>query len=186
MAEISTRDTIVPGCLEIETPCSSDQRGSFAKPFSWTAFSDAGFELTVSEIFHSTSRRGVVRGLHFQLPPRDLMKLVWCVRGQVLDVVVDLRAGSPAYASHHAVELHGNDGTAVLVPQGCAHGFQALSEEAIVGYAVTESFDSSCDAGVHWASAGIVWPLEDTVVSDRDSALPDLAAFDTPFRYSGD
>jgi dTDP-4-dehydrorhamnose 3,5-epimerase len=178
--------TTVPGCFELELPASRDRRGEFVKAYQASVLHDLGLDFAVGEIFSSWSARDVVRGLHFQLPPREVAKLVWCPRGTVFDAVVDLRTGSPAFGRHCVVELSDAQHNAVFVPKGCAHGFATCSEEALVVYAVDIEFDEECDAGVRWDSAGIAWPVADPVISDRDAALPPLSEFASPFVFSSE
>ena len=129
----------------------------------------------------SSSRQDVLRGLHFQLPPHDSTKLVVCLTGRILDAVVDLRTDSETFGRHELVELDAHEPAAVFVPRGCAHGFLVLSPEALVAYATDEEFDAELDSGVHWASAGIPWPIADPVISDRDAAFVDVSDFQSPF-----
>jgi dTDP-4-dehydrorhamnose 3,5-epimerase len=179
--KLQSRPTTIPGCLEIEFPSSIDRRGSFIKLFHASTFSDAEIPLDVHELFVSSSHQDVIRGLHFQLPPRDVTKLVVCLTGCILDAVVDLRTDSPTYGQHDVVELDAERPAGVLVPRGCAHGYAVLSHEALVAYVTDEEYDATLDAGIHWASAGIAWPVGTPVVSDRDGAFEDLADFDSPF-----
>jgi dTDP-4-dehydrorhamnose 3,5-epimerase len=183
---VDTRPTSIPGCVELELPASLDRRGDFVKAYQASAFEAVGLDLPIREIYLSRSARGVVRGLHFQLPPHDIAKLVWCPRGTLFDAVVDLRAGSPAFGAHCVVELSDERHNALFVPKGCAHGFAACSEDAIVAYAVDGEFDADCDAGIRWDSAGIAWPVTDPVLSDRDAGLPRLEDFESPFVFAGE
>lgn len=175
--------TTVEGCSEIELDPSFDRRGSFLKLFQSTAFSRLGLSLDVRELFISRSVRDVLRGLHFQAPPADVAKLVSCLAGAVLDVVVDLRVGSPTYLGHCAVELSAERANAILVPFGCAHGFLTTSDEAVVMYAQSGEHDPLREGGVLWSSAGIAWPVAEPILSDRDASFPTLAGLDSSFRY---
>lgn len=172
----------IPGCAEVRVPHHPDERGFLTKFFQASAWRAAGADLRVDEVFVSRSRRGVLRGLHFQVPPHPVVKVVWCAEGSILDAVVDLRTDSPTFGEHRTFALGAAGDRAVLVPVGCAHGFLATSEHALVCYLQQGEFDPRCDAGIHWASAGIEWPVADPVVSARDEALPPLDAFVSPFR----
>lgn len=185
MGGLTVQATSIPGCLELHLPCFEDDRGRLVKPFQRSAFADAGLPTEFVEQFYSRSRAGVVRGLHFQTPPRALAKLVTCVAGAAWDVVLDLRAGSPAYGRHLPIGLSAAQANAILIPQGCAHGFLAASD-AVLAYWVTAEHSPGHDAGVRWDSAGIEWPLDGgpPTVSARDAALPALADYATPFRYA--
>ncbi len=179
-------ETAIPGCAEITYRHFEDERGAFVKVFQASVFERHGLPGGYAEIFHSSSRRDVIRGLHFQTPPHDIGKLVTCVGGAAWDVVVDLRAGSPAFGRHATFELSADRATAVVVPLGCAHGFLARTDDAVVLYTATGEFSPEHDAGIRWDSAGIDWPLQgrDPIVSGRDAALPALADFDTPFTFT--
>lgn len=173
----------IPGCARLDLFRAEDDRGGFVKLFERSTFAAAGLDPDVAEAFCSTSRRGVVRGLHFQLPPADHAKTVTVLSGRVLDVVVDLRTDSPTYGRHARFDLD-EAGAGVHIPVGCAHGFQALTDEATMVYLVSTEHSPEHDTGVRWDSAGIEWPLPPTVISDRDRALPPLAEFDSPFRLA--
>lgn len=181
------RPTSIPGCVELDFREARDARGSFTKLFQASVFAALGLPVSYPELFHSTSARGVVRGLHFQTPPHDIGKLVSCVSGAAMDVVVDLRVGSPAFGSHATFELSGERANAVFVPCGCAHGFLSQRDGTVVLYATTGEFSPPHDAGIRWDSAGIDWPLDGRapVVSARDAALPQLEEFNSPFRFAG-
>jgi dTDP-4-dehydrorhamnose 3,5-epimerase len=183
---VRAEPTDLPGCVLVRLDPHEDERGGFLKLFRHDAFVGLGLDPTLAEVYWSTSRRGVVRGLHFQVPPRDHAKTVAVVRGAIHDVVVDLRVGSPAYGRHVEVTLEADTGCALHVPTGCAHGFQALSDDAVVLYLVGTEHSPDHDAGIRWDSVGACWPLDDVVVSDRDAALPPLAEFTSPFVDPGD
>lgn len=176
----------MPGCLEVAVPCFEDARGSLVKPVQRSAFADLGLPADFSETFFSRSARGVLRGLHFQTPPRALDKLVMCVSGEAFDVVLDLRKGSPTFGEHVVIGLSERRASAVLVPAGCAHGFLALAADTVLLYWVTEEHSGPHDAGIRWDSADIPWPLDEApVVSPRDAALPALADYCSPFTFTG-
>ena len=176
------RETSIPGCLEIELPVSRDKRGSFTKSFRRDWWHQAGLKTEFLEEYHTLSGRGVLRGLHFQLPPRAVAKLVYCPWGEVLDAVVDLRSGSPAYGRHQLFDLKD---TALYLPRGLAHGFYVLSDSALMVYKVSDYYAPELDAGILWDSAGIPWPDEKPLISNRDAGFPDLKDFKTPFRFEG-
>ena len=187
MGDLQLCESGIPGCFEVRVNPLGDQRGAFVKVFQTSTFAALGVDFEIRELFYSVSRCGVVRGLHFQLPPREMAKLVFGASGHALDFVVDLRVGSPTFGQHRCFELDADRRTAVFVPVGCAHGFAALGDECVVGYAVSREFDPAYDSGIHWDSAGIDWPVRAPIVSDRDAALVRLDAFESPFRFqSGD
>ncbi len=173
----------IPGCLELQPKILEDARGRFVKVFHEQAFAEHGLETKFAEEYYSISSKNVIRGLHFQLPPMDHVKMVYCVEGEVIDVVVDLRVGSPAYGQHAIFELSAQKANSVYIPKGLAHGFCVLSEEAIMVYKVGTVYSPKHDAGISWDSVGIVWPTSEANLSLRDKNFPTLAQFDSPFIY---
>jgi dTDP-4-dehydrorhamnose 3,5-epimerase len=180
---VDAEPTAIPGCKRLRLVRHEDARGDFVKVLRRDEYAAAGLDPTVAELYWSTSRRGVVRGLHFQSPPHDHAKTVSVLRGAAHDVVVDLRVGSPAYGTAVELQLDAADPAAVHVPAGCAHGFQSLADDTVVAYLVGTEHAPSHDDGIRWDSAGVDWPIADAVVSERDAAFPALADFDSPFRY---
>ena len=178
------RETGIPGCFEITPHLFTDERGSFVKTFHQDLFQQHGLETEWREEYYSVSRKGVLRGLHFQVPPHDHAKLVYCTAGMVLDAVLDLRVGSPAYQRHELFELNAETAHMLYLPKGVAHGFYTLSDSATMMYKVSTVYAPACDTGILWNSAGIPWPDSHPVVSQRDGNLPELSDFsDNPFRY---
>lgn len=176
--------TAIPGCFELIPKILTDQRGSFIKTYQRELFERAGLETDWREEYYSTSNKGVLRGLHFQLPPHDHVKLVYCTAGAVLDVVLDLRVGSPAFGTHVRFGLDGADARMIYLPKGCAHGFYTLSATATMMYKVSTVYAPDHDAGILWNSAGIEWPDAAPIMSERDKTFPTLANFAAnPFSY---
>lgn len=158
-------------------------RGRFVKVFHKQTFAEKGLETHFAEEYYSISHKNVIRGLHFQLPPMDHVKMVYCVQGEVLDVVLDLRVGSPTYGEHVLFELSAAKANSIYIPKGMAHGFCAVSELAILVYKVGTIYSPNHDAGVLWNSAGIAWPTKQPILSARDQSFPTLDKFISPFRY---
>jgi len=176
--------TTIPGCFEIIPSVFTDDRGSFFKTFHRDLFEQHGLEVDWREEYYSTSRKGVLRGLHFQVPPHDHAKLVYCTSGEVLDVVLDLRDGSPTFGTHTMFQLNAKTANMVYISKGCAHGFYTLSEQATMMYKVSTVYAQAHDAGLLWNSAGIPWPDDTPIMSERDKAFPTFSEFTTnPFRY---
>lgn len=171
----------LPGVLELRPVVRGDRRGRLVKTIHAGFFAEHGMATSYSEQYFSESVQGVVRGLHFQSPPHDHHKLVTCLDGEVIDVVVDLRKSSRTYGRHACFRLDGRRANQVYIPTGFAHGFCALSSKATLLYNVGTVYAPSHDGGIRWNSAGIEWPVDDPVVSDRDAALPTLAEFASPF-----
>lgn len=179
--------TDIEGPLVIEPKVFGDARGYFFESFSQREFDAKVGELRFVQDNESCSRRGVMRGLHFQMPPFTQAKLVRCVRGAVLDVAVDIRRGSPTYGRHVAVELTEDNHRQFFVPKGFAHGFSVLSEVAVFQYKCDEFYHPAADAGISILdeSLGIDWriPLEEAVLSEKDTRHPLLSGFESPFVY---
>jgi len=182
MFDIATCD--IPGVLEIRPVVRSDARGSFVKIFHQEIFARHGIALDFAEMYHTTSREGVIRGLHFQTPPHDYVKLVGCVSGAVFDAVVDLRRGSPTFGRHCAFRLSQAEGNLLYLPSGIAHGFCVEAGTATMLYVTSTVYAAEHDTGIAWDSAGIAWPVADALLSDRDRAFPRLQDFDSPFVYA--
>lgn len=161
----------IPGCLILRSAPFRDDRGAFVKTYNKGAFRGIGIEDDFVEEYYSVSRRGVVRGMHFQLPPSDHAKIVYCVRGSAFDVFLDARPSSPSFGSHGSCRISGGDGTMVYLPKGIAHGFQALEEDTILCYRVSSGYDPERDSGVRWDPFGCEWPEPPVSISGRDSAL---------------
>lgn len=176
-----TEPTNIAGCLEIRPQIRQDHRGRLVKVFQREAFRETGLCSDFSEDFYSVSHRGVIRGLHFQAPPADNIKLVYCLEGTIQDAAVDLRYNSPTYGQHALVVLSAEKGNMLYIPHGFAHGFCTLSNTAIVSYKTSTSYAPEYDQGIHWNSAGIPWVETAPKVSERDRTLPQLADFQTPF-----
>lgn len=183
---LEVRTTSIPGCFEIYPHVVSDDRGCFVKVFHVEAFAAHGLETVYVEEYYSVSRYGVIRGLHFQTPPMDHAKLVYCVEGRVQDVALDLRRGSPSYGRYELFELSAERANMVYLPQGIAHGFCVLSDAATLVYKVSTVYSVKHDAGVLWSSANIPWSVTDPILSARDRAHPPLVDFVSPFVYEGE
>ena len=171
---------LLPGVQLISLRTLADARGSFVKTFARSVFDAAGVAFDFREEFYSISHRNVVRGMHFQAPPHDHAKLVYCASGAVLDVLVDLRRG-PGQGRVESTVLRGDEPRALLVPSGVAHGFMALEEGSLMVYKTTSEYAASHDAGIRWDSIGFDWGVESPIVSERDSAHPALDQFASPF-----
>jgi dTDP-4-dehydrorhamnose 3,5-epimerase len=179
--------TAIPGLHVVHASCSTDERGAFTKTFIASEFTAAGLAKDFAEEYHTLTRGGVVRGMHFQVPPCDHEKMVFCLQGAIFDVVLDLRVGSPTYATSLSFRLSGADAVGLYIPSGCAHGFAVLSDQAITTYRTTTPYSPRHDAGVLWSSvAGVVWPLDAPIVSKRDARLPACADYSSPFTLAAE
>jgi len=180
------RNTVLPGCLQLQPRVQKDHRGRFVKVFNCEDFAARGLETRFVEEYYSVSTQGVLRGLHFQLPPHAHSKRVYCVQGRVMDVVVDLRADSPTYGRHVVINLDGGRGNMVYIPPGMAHGFYVADGSATLVYKVSSLYSPQHDSGIRWDSAGIAWPTDNPILSERDRGFATLADFPTPFRFGSD
>lgn len=146
---------------------SSDDRGEFRK----VLFAEDGSVLPISELFWSESRKGTIRGLHWQAGVADGFKIVWVTFGEVRDVVLDLRPTSSTWLNWQAVDLSRDSG-ALFVPPGCAHGFEVVSERAVVNYAQEKAYSEQLERGILWKSIPAAWMNDEPTLSLRDSAHP--------------
>ena len=134
------------------------------------------------EQYYTISKKGVLRGMHFQTPPREHNKLVYCTSGIILDVVLDLRIGSPSYLKHFSLNLSEEMGNILYLPAGLAHGFYSLTE-ATVSYNVSTVYAAEFDSGILWNSIGMTWPNMFPEISERDSKFSALENFQSPFKF---
>jgi dTDP-4-dehydrorhamnose 3,5-epimerase len=176
-------ETQLLGCYVIHSDVFTDHRGRFVKILQEPPFAERGLRTDFREVYYSVSKQRVLRGLHFQTPPHEHAKLVYCPLGRVLDVLVDIRAGSPTYRQHATFALSAQQGSSLYIPPGLAHGFYTVSDEALMVYHVTSAYAPAHDTGILWNSAGIAWPDAQPILSERDSRFPTLAGFQSPFRY---
>ncbi len=179
----------VPGPLIIKPNKFGDHRGFFSETFKNEALKAHGVDLTWVQDNHSFSAaRGVVRGLHFQTAPFAQAKIVRTTRGAILDVAVDVRAGSPTYGAHVAVELSDSNWTQLYVPVGFAHGFCTLTPDVEVIYKVTAGYSPEHEGGVLWndPDIGVDWPIADgeATLSARDLEWPSFSEFKSPFSFA--
>ena len=164
----------LPGLFRIGRQRLGDARGSLSRLFCAEELAEQGWSGPIAQInLTHTRARGTVRGLHFQHPPHAEMKLVSCVRGEAWDVAVDVRAGSPTFLRWHAERLSAEDGTALLIPPGFAHGFQVLSDEAELVYCHSVAYAPQAESGLHVRDVrlGIQWPLPVQGLSVRDAGF---------------
>ncbi len=175
------QSTALAGVHLLTLPHHPDERGHFVKTFHASTLQAAGLYLPLAESYFSTSKQGVIRGMHFQEPPHAHAKIVACPVGEIMDVVLDLRKSSATYGQHIRQPLSAENHQALYIPVGCAHGFQALSEGALTYYFVSSEHHGESDAGVRWDSFGMEWPLPGPLLSGRDRAFPALDAYTSPF-----
>lgn len=170
-------ETPLKDAYVIELEKRGDDRGFFARFFCINEFDRAGLRRDVVQINNSTSRdKGTLRGMHYQLAPKAEDKIVRCIRGGLLDVIVDLRPESPTFLKHFKIELTADNRTALFVPKGFAHGFITLEDNTEAFYLVTEFYAPDRERGLRYndPKLGIEWPMQPAVMSDKDKNWPDF------------
>jgi len=175
----------IPDVVLIEPRVFPDERGFFMETYKYSDFAAFGIKEQFVQDNHSRSKRGVLRGLHYQKPPKAQGKLVRVVVGEIFDVAVDIRKGSPWYGKWVGASLSAENKLMLYIPPGFAHGFCVLSEVAEVVYKATEEYSPEHDAGILWSDPeiGIQWPVKDPIVSLKDSRLPLLREIGDGFVY---
>ena len=165
------------GALLLEPKVWADQRGFFLESYNQRVFHDLGVDTVFVQDNHSKSARNTLRGLHYQIHPQPQAKLVRVVAGEIYDVVVDLRRSSPTYRRWAGFTLTAANRQMVLVPVGFAHGFCVLSESAEVLYKASDFYAPACERSFAWndPEIGIVWPVTEPVLSERDRQAPHFA-----------
>jgi dTDP-4-dehydrorhamnose 3,5-epimerase len=169
--------TAIPDVKVLRPPKFVDRRGFFSETYNKRVLAKAGIDLEFVQDNHALSvHRGVLRGLHFQIPPVAQHKLVRVIRGAVFDVAVDLRKGSPTFGKHVAVTLSAEEWNQLLVPVGFAHGFCTLADDTEVAYKMTDYYSPEHERGIIWndPALGISWPVsdEDAILSEKDRQWP--------------
>ncbi len=165
----------------IESNYSMDDRGSFTKMFNESEFRSMGLQTEYKETYYSKSKRDVIRGMHFQVPPYDHEKLVHVIEGSIVDVVVDLRKDSPNYKKYVAIPLLAERHQSIYIPRGFAHGFRALEDNTVMLYHVASGYHPDSDRGIAYDSIGYDWGTEMPVLSKRDLGFMVLGDFVSPF-----
>jgi dTDP-4-dehydrorhamnose 3,5-epimerase len=172
------RETELSGVHVVELEPQRDDRGWFARVWDPDEFAAVGLEPNVAQIsLASNSRRGTLRGLHFQAEPHTEAKLVACVRGALYDVVVDLRPNSATYRQWLGIELRAGVERLLFVPEGFAHGYLTLADDTEALYLISTPYSAEAARGVRWddPAFGIEWPSEPAVISERDRSWPDFS-----------
>jgi dTDP-4-dehydrorhamnose 3,5-epimerase len=172
---------ILNGAKILTLPSSHDARGTFVKTFHETSLKEVGIEFILRESYFSLSKKDVIRGMHFQLPPHQHAKIVFCQQGAILDVIVDLRKDSPTFRQHFATELSAANNKAYYIPEGFAHGFKSLTDDAITYYLVSSVYSQPHDTGVRYDTIGFDWDVKNPILSARDMSFVGLVDFDSPF-----
>ena len=181
--------TEIEGVFIIEPRVFGDARGYFFESYSKRVFEEIVGPIDFVQDNESMSKKGVMRGLHFQRPPYAQNKLVRCVKGRVLDVAVDIRKGSPTYGMHVAVELNDENHRQLFIPRGFAHGFVVLSDMAVFQYKCDNFYHPAAEGGISVLddSLGIDWqiPTDSAILSEKDTKNPLFKDFESPFDLNG-
>lgn len=181
--------TAIPDVVIIDPVVHGDERGYFVETFREDKLAEfLGYEINFCQDNESRSGYGVLRGLHYQLPPFAQTKLVRVIGGEVLDIAVDIRKGSPTFGQHVAVRLSGENKRQLLIPRGFAHGFVVLSETCTFAYKVDNYYSLECDRGIAYDSVGIDWqvPHDKLQLSAKDTKQPRLNETDDLFEFGVD
>ena len=175
----------IPDVILIEPRVFQDVRGFFMETYKYSDFAAFGIAERFVQDNHSRSVKGVLRGLHYQNPPHAQGKLIRVVVGEVFDVAVDIRKGSPTYGKWVGVKLSAENRRMLYIPPGFAHGFCVLSDVAEVVYKVTAEYAPECEAGIIWndPGIGIEWPIKHPIISSKDAQWPTLREAVNGFNY---
>lgn len=165
----------------ITLPSFDDARGNFTKTFHDTTLKEQGIDFVLKESYFSISKKDVIRGMHFQTPPHQHAKIVFCPKGAILDVIIDLRKSAATYGQYLATELSEHNHKAYYIPEGFAHGFKALTDDAITYYLVSSEYSKEHDTGIRYDSFDFDWEVENPIISERDLSFKMLNDFTSPF-----
>ncbi len=177
----------IPELILIDPQVFYDERGFFLEAYKYSEFSSFGIPDRFLQDNHSYSKHKVLRGLHYQNPPKAQGKLIRVISGEIFDVAVDIRKGSPTYGKWVGVVLSSENKRMLYIPPGFAHGFLVLSERAEVLYKTTEEYSPEYEAGIIWndPEIGIEWPIKDPILSPKDQSWPRLREAKNDFVYKG-
>ncbi len=177
-----------PGVVLIEAETFNDNRGYFLETYKRDDFKEAGIDVNILQVDHSRSEKNVIRGMHYQKLPMAQAKIIDVINGEIFDVVVDLRNGSPSYGKWLGMHLGGKTRQMLFVPEGFAHGFCAISETAEIVYYCTQVYAPEHQRGILWSDPqiNISWPVKNPIVSEKDINLSLFNKADHNFTYQND
>lgn len=176
-------DTNIIGLKILEPEIFEDGRGKFIKTFTNDFFKNNELDIDIKETYYSISHKNVIRGMHFQTPPYEHIKLVYVPAGIIIDVVLDIRKNSSTFGEYFSCELSSDNGKVLIIPKGLAHGFKSLQDNTNVTYMQTSCYVPNNDYGVRYDSFGFDWKCVSPKISDRDLIFPTFKEFDTPFIF---
>jgi len=171
------------GVYCIEPKDFQDERGAFVKVFHRETWLAQQLKFELAESYYSISKKNVIRGMHFQAPPTDHTKLVYVTYGRIMDVILDIRAGSPTYGQSISLELSRDNHKIMYIAPGFAHGFLSLVDDSAITYLQTTMHSPEHDQGIHVSSFEMDWGVANPIMSKRDQGFPGLDTFKTPFTY---
>lgn len=173
--------TKIDGCIELIPQIFADHRGISIKPYHREAFKQLGIDCSFNEDLMVTSNKSVLRGLHYQTPPLQQAKLIYCVSGSIFDVAVDIRTDSPTYGRHMFCYIDTKKHNLLYIPSGFAHGYLVLEDNTTVIYKMSSVYSPAHEAGIRWDSVEIHWPLNTPILSEKDKTLPTFPNFFSVF-----
>jgi dTDP-4-dehydrorhamnose 3,5-epimerase len=174
-------NTKLNGVYIIKNFNNVDSRGEFVKTFNKDFFKNNNLDFEIRESYYSISKKNVIRGMHFQMPPYDHEKLVYVSSGEIIDVVVDLRKKSSTFKEYISVKLSAENKKSIFISKGLAHGFKSLKNNTITIYNVATEYKSEADCGINYNSFNFDWGLKNSIISVRDKSLESLENFNSPF-----
>jgi len=174
-------ETPLKECFLIQPRVFRDHRGGFVKIYHANIFTKHGIRFELGETFYTVSQKNVLRGMHFQTPPHSQSKLVTCVSGAVMDVVVDLRSASPTYGKYYSCELNSDTCKTLFVPIGFAHGFLSLQDHSVIVYQTSSVHALEADETIRWNSFEFPWGISNPILSEKDRNAVPLSAYHSPF-----
>jgi len=172
---MNIENTFIQGLKLLHLTEYNDTRGSFLKIFNKDLFLENNLETNFKESYYSISHKNVIRGMHFQIPPHEHIKLVYVNKGSILDVVIDIRKNSETYGKIYQLKISENNNTLIYIPVGCAHGFLSLEDNTMITYLQTSCYSNVCDKGIKYNSFGMEWGIKNPIISDRDLSFPNFS-----------
>jgi len=178
---VKLQNTPIEGLQILQATIFEDVRGKFIKTFNDAFFREKGLNINIEETYFSISHKNVIRGMHFQTPPYDHVKIVYVPYGRILDVVLDIRKNSPTYGKKFSLELSSDNAKVLIIPKGLAHGFKSLQDYTNVTYMQTTGYAPDNDTGIRYDSFGFDWQCSSPKLSKRDMKFQLFNDFQTPF-----
>lgn len=171
------------GCIHLVPEIFNDIRGESIKTFHVSTFKELGIDCEFKEDLIVVSHKNVFRGMHFQKPPYEQEKIVYCIKGKILDIILDLRKGSPTYGEIECIELSESKKNMLFIPSGFAHGYIALEKESIMFYKMSNEYNKEAEDGICFDSIKMPIDTKGLIISERDQHFGTLQEFESPFSY---